>query len=558
MSLRYSWIFAVVAGVAGSACLDKAEPDKGVLERDLPPGSDPAPAAGKADGGGIVVAVSLESPHPYANNVDRSFPITLEGRVPWCAARARVHFASIRTEARYDYVHVEGAGGTVQTFDGDHTNVWSDWVDLDAAKQLAVRLETDYSVTRDGFRVDAVEVEARVLCPAIAVRTCDADQLDLNPSRGVCACPTHATCVPDADVTLEHVIGGGFLGTVSGHRATGTTAYAVSYRPGQPDQVTAIGTIDHARLQAVVRAVSDAQILARSDVSEWSNWNETFKVAIGGETRTFTRPEGTFPTDDQQLIARVEELFVCGDGGALTCGAGYACDAGQCLPEPQGCVCPALYAPVCGVDGRTYSNGCAAGCADVAVRHDGECGIAGDACGGLAGFACADGFKCRYGASTFAAPFPDAGGACVAQTYCDAPSDCTELPHVAVPGAWACAQNACEWRAGAAWQAVAGWAFVTDHPYGNRASQWMKLDARLPYGALRLVAHLPFELERNYDFLEVYARDARGEWVVIKRYTGTTAPALTDELVGREFWLRLATDASVTRYGFDLTAEWRY
>ena len=56
----------------------------------------------------------------------------------------------------------------------------------------------------------------------------------------------------------------------------------------------------------------------------------------------------------------------------------------------------------------------------------------------------------------------------------------------------------------------------------------------------------------------MWARDARGEWVVSKRYTGTTAPALTDELVGREFWLRLATDSTVTRYGFDLTAEWRY
>ena len=32
-------------------------------------------------------------------------------------------------------------------------------------------------------------------------------------------------------------------------------------------------------------------------------------------------------------------------------------------PAPQrGCVCPAVYRPVCGSDGRTYSNGCEANC----------------------------------------------------------------------------------------------------------------------------------------------------------------------------------------------------
>ncbi len=555
MKLR-SLIVIVAAQAAVVGCLDKDELAKGELVDEAPPGSPlPGPQPGKSDDGSLRFALAVESAHPYANDLDQVFPIALAGRVPSCAHRARLHFATLRTEARYDFVHVEGPGGQRQSFDGVHDDTWTRWFELDAALALAVRLDTDYSITRDGFRIDAVEVEATVFCPAVVVRTCEPGELDVNPSRGVCECPRDATCVTDGDVRLEHVIGGGFTGQMDGHRAVGTHAYKVVYTPAGGESAWPIGTIDRARLQAVVRGVADLGLLARPDVSEPTNWNETLAVTIGATTRTFTRAAGSFPPADADLLERLDALFACGDGGALTCSAGFACNeaTGQC--EEDGCVCPALYNPVCGADGRTYSNACAAGCARVTVRHPGECGIAGDPCGGLAGDACQVDFKCRYGQSQFTAPYPDASGTCVAETYCDAPGDCGALVRPAVPGSWACEANACAWNPDVTWQDLGGFAFATPHPYRNLMSEWRQV--YLPAGAtrMRLVPAPRFELEAGYDFLEVHSWQG-GRWVRVKRYTGTVGPTLADEFVGQYHYLRLATDSSVVRHGFELTVQY--
>lgn len=54
--------------------------------------------------------------------------------------------------------------------------------------------------------------------------------------------------------------------------------------------------------------------------------------------------------------------------------AAHAAEA--CIENcPEPCACPEIYAPVCGVDGVTYSNGCEARCAEVEIAFEGPCDV---------------------------------------------------------------------------------------------------------------------------------------------------------------------------------------